>query len=90
MGKVIQSYYGGQARARFGRGGAATFDKYYPATGELIAKVELATEDMLDECVLMAAEAQKAWARRSVQERGQILIRCAHALMDANEELARL
>ncbi len=90
MGKVIQSYYGGKARPRFGNGGTETFDKYYPATGEVIATVELATSEMLDECVDMAAAAQKEWAKRSVQDRGQVLIKCAHALMDANEELARL
>ena len=90
MGTTIQSYYGGQHRPRFGTGEREGFDKFYPATGELIGTVELATKEMLDECVAMASEAQKGWAKRSVQERGQILIRCAHALMAANEELSVL
>ena len=92
MGDVIQSYYGGEKRKRFGKTphGGEVFEKRYPATGEVIGSVELATPEMLDECVAMAAAAQKEWAKRSVQERGQILIKCAHALMEANEELSRL
>ena len=86
----IQSYYGGQLRPRFGKGEREELKKFYPATGEQIGVVEMATKDMLDECVVMAAEAQKEWAKTSVLERGQVLIRCAHALMDANEELAAL
>ena len=82
----IKSYYGGQYRD----GGDARFEKHYPATGEVIGHVELATAAMLDEAVAMAKEAQQPWAKRSVQDRGQILIKCAHALREANEELSRL
>ncbi|NBQ83701.1 MAG: betaine-aldehyde dehydrogenase, partial [Alphaproteobacteria bacterium] len=82
----IKSYYGGQYRD----GGASSFEKRYPATGEVIGQVELATSAMLDEAVAMAQEAQKPWAKRSVQDRGQILIKCAHALREANEDLSRL
>jgi betaine-aldehyde dehydrogenase len=84
--ELIQSYYGGAHRS----GGRGTFEKQYPATGEVIATVELATAEMLDEAVAMAAAAQIKWAKTSIQERGQILIRCANALMAANDELARL
>ena len=81
----IKSYYGGQYRD----GGVSSFEKRYPATGEVIGQVELATSAMLDEAVAMAQEAQKPWAKRSVQDRGQILIKCAHALREANEDLSR-
>ena len=83
---VIKSYYGGAYRD----GAEKRFSKIYPATGEVIAEVELATKDMLDEAVAMAHEAQKPWAKRSVQDRGQVLIKCAHALREANDELSRL
>ena len=83
---VIKSYYGGALRD----GAETRFEKRYPATGEVIAEVELATAAMLDEAVAMAQEAQKTWAKRSVQERGQILIKSAHALREANEDLSRL
>ena len=82
----IKSYYGGQYRD----GGVSSFEKRYPATGEVIGQVELATSAMLDEAVAMAQEAQKPWAKRSVQDRGQILVKCAHALREANEDLSRL
>ena len=83
---VIKSYYGGAYRD----GAEKRFAKTYPATGEVIAEVELATKEMLDEAVAMAHEAQKPWAKRSVQDRGQVLIKCAHALREANDELSRL
>ena len=83
---VIKSYYGGA----YQDGAGQFFEKRYPATGEVIAKVELASRDMLDEAVAMAQQAQRPWAHTSVQERGQILIKCAHALREANEELSRL
>ncbi len=86
MTKLIQSYYGGAFRSS----GGGSVEKRYPATGKVIANVELATLEMLDEAVVMARQAQVLWAKRSVQTRGQILIRCAHALMAANDELARL
>ena len=83
---VIKSYYGGAYKD----GAGQFFEKRYPATGEVIAKVELASREMLDEAVAMAQQAQRPWAHTSVQERGQILIKCAHALREANEELSRL
>ena len=52
---VIKSYYGGTYRD----GAEKRFAKTYPATGEVIAEVELATKEMLDEAVAMAHEAQK-------------------------------
>ncbi|MGB1919561.1 MAG: betaine-aldehyde dehydrogenase [Candidatus Puniceispirillales bacterium] len=71
-------------------GDGSFIDKYYPATGEVIAKVSCASTDLLDETVAKASEAQKSWASQSIQERGQIMIRAAHALRDANDELSRL
>lgn len=71
-------------------GNGSYIDKHYPATGEVIAKVSCASTEMLDEAVAKASEAQKLWAAQSIQERGQIMIRAAHALRDANDELSRL
>jgi len=88
MARIIASYYGGASRPQ--GSSVVTVDKRYPATGEVIARVELATAAMLDEAVAMAKEAQVDWARTSVQARGQILIRCAAALREANDELSRL
>jgi len=88
MTRLVSSYYGGASRPQ--DAAARKVPKYYPATGEVIAEVELATPEMLDEAVAMAADAQKDWAKTSVQARGQILIRCANALREANDELSRL
>ena len=65
-------------------------DKFYPATGEIIAQIEPATEAMLDQAVAIASEAQREWALRDNQERGRILHRAAALLRDANDELSRL
>ena len=64
--------------------------KYYPATGEAIAKVERADQAMLDEAVRHAKEAQKKWAALGNGERSHILYAIAQGLQDANDELSRL
>ena len=84
---TVSSYYGG---ARRPNADAKRLEKHYPATGETIAEVEVATAAMVDEAVALAASAQKEWAAVSVQERGRTLMGCARALREANEELAKL
>ena len=84
--QIISSFINGAAYPS----DAGTIDKIYPATGEVIAKVEKATSAMLDEAVSYASEAQKQWAARSGQDRSQILYAIAMALKEANEELSRL
>ena len=67
-----------------------TIDKIYPATGEVIAKIERATPHMLDEAVRHAKQAQKQWAALTGQERSRVLHKIANTLHEANEELSRL
>jgi betaine-aldehyde dehydrogenase len=86
MTEIIKNYINGALVD----GDGSFIDKYYPATGEVIAKVSVASAELLDEAVAKASEAQKLWAARSIQERGQIMIRAAHALREANDELSRL
>ena len=66
------------------------FDKIYPATGEVIASVEPASPDMLDEAVQHAAEAQKKWAGMAGHERSRILNNIAQILQDHNEALSAI
>ena len=66
------------------------FDKIYPATGEVIASVEPASPDMLDEAVQHAAEAQKKWAGMAAHERSRILNNIAQILQDHNEALSAI
>ena len=56
--KIIRSIIHGREVAS----SLPVFDKIYPATGEVIAKIEPASPQMLDEAVLYAREAQKKWA----------------------------
>lgn len=70
--------------------GKRHIEKIYPATGEIIALVDCASSEMLDQAVAVAKRAQKDWAATSGQERSRILHKVAAALHDANEELSRL
>ncbi len=62
----------------------------YPATGEVIARLHAATENVVELAVEAARAAQPAWARLKPMERGRILRRAADLLRQRNAELARL
>lgn len=66
----------------------APFDKIYPATGEVIAQIEPATNEMLDMAVQQALSAQQAWAARPAFERARILNNIARLMAEKNEILA--
>lgn len=83
---VISSFINGAATSR---PAAERFEKYYPATGAVIAEVEKASREMLDEAVAIASEAQKAWAARSGVERGRILDNVARLLEAENDALTK-
>ena len=68
----------------------AIIEKRYPATGEIIAHIEPATNEILDQAVTAATLAQKSWARIDRAERGRILHKAANLMREANDELARL
>ena len=51
--QICQSYIGGGSRPS----SQPPIDKFYAATGEVIARVEPATSEMLDEAVAIASEA---------------------------------
>ncbi|WP_417551782.1 betaine-aldehyde dehydrogenase [Marinomonas fungiae] len=67
-----------------------TFNTYNPATGELLATVELAGEAELQAAVDSAKQGQRVWAAMSGVERGRILKRAADLLREHNEEIAKL
>lgn len=62
----------------------------YPATGETIAMLHSATENIIELAVEAAREAQPSWARLKPVERGRILRRAADILRARNADLARL
>ena len=84
--QICQSYIGGRSWPS----NQPPIDKFYAATGEVIARVEPATNDMLDEAVGIASEAQRSWAALEARQRGEILQRAASLMRTQNNELARL
>nr|WP_246252379.1 betaine-aldehyde dehydrogenase [Ancylobacter pratisalsi] len=70
--------------------GGQTFETRNPATGEVLATLEIAMEREVDEAVSVARVAQKSWAAMTGAERGRILKRVADLLRARNDELAHL
>ena len=52
-----------------------TSDVFNPATGEVQAKVSLATVDEMNQAVVIAAKAQPAWATTNPQRRARVLMK---------------
>ncbi len=61
-----------------------------PATGEVLAHLEVAGPSAIDAAVAKAQVAQRKWAAMSGTERGRILRRAADILRARNKELAEL
>ncbi|MEP4561497.1 MAG: aldehyde dehydrogenase family protein, partial [Nitratireductor sp.] len=70
--------------------GGQTMDVIYPATGEVIARLHAATDNIVELAIEAARAAQGAWARMSPTERGRVLRRAADLLRERNDEIARL
>jgi betaine-aldehyde dehydrogenase len=67
-----------------------TFNTVNPATGAVLARLEIAGPAAIDAAVAKARVAQKKWAALSGTERGRVLRRAADLLRARNEELAEL
>ena len=67
-----------------------TFTTINPATGEVLAEVEIAGAAEVERAVEAARRAQPKWAAMTGAERGRILRRVADLLRSRNAELARL
>src|SRR5919106_3373656 len=67
-----------------------TFETVNPATGEVLASVQQASQADVDRAVRSARTGQKVWAARTGMERSRILRRAADLLRQRNDELARL
>ena len=65
-------------------------DVYNPATGEVIARVPLATPAELDAAIASAAEAQIAWAATNPQRRARVMMKFGQLINDNKEMLAEL
>ena len=84
--EVCKSLVGGRPVA----GAMPSIDKRYPATGEVIARIEPADQTILDQAVEVAAAAQREWGARSGSDRAAILQKAADGLRTQNDALSRL
>ena len=84
--EVCKSLVGGRPVA----GAMPSIDKRYPATGEVIARIEPADQTILDQAVEVAATAQREWGARSSSDRAAILQKAADGLRAHNDALSRL
>ena len=67
-----------------------TFQSINPATGEVIAEVQIANQADVERAVASAAEGQKVWAAMTAMERSRILRRAVDLLRERNDALAQL
>ncbi|VTX91293.1 betaine-aldehyde dehydrogenase [Acinetobacter ursingii] len=67
-----------------------TFDSINPATGEIIATIQQASQADIEAAVKSATEGQKIWAAKTAVERTRILRRAVDILRERNDELAYL
>jgi aldehyde dehydrogenase (NAD+) len=64
-----------------------TYDILNPYDRSVVASVRLATKEQLDEAFEIAKEAQKAWAKSTVEERREVLHKAAQYLIENREEI---
>ncbi|KAF1017263.1 MAG: NAD/NADP-dependent betaine aldehyde dehydrogenase [Stenotrophomonas maltophilia] len=67
-----------------------TFDSINPATGEVLAQVQIASQADVERAVASASEGQQVWAAMTAMERSRILRRAVEILRERNDELAQL
>lgn len=67
-----------------------TFDSINPATGEVLAKVQRASQADVDRAVAAASAGQKIWAGYTAMQRSRVLRRAVEILRERNDELAEL
>ncbi|HEY2400413.1 MAG TPA: betaine-aldehyde dehydrogenase [Steroidobacteraceae bacterium] len=67
-----------------------SFETINPATGAVLATLEVTTASEIDAAVESAGRAQREWASRTGTERGRVLRRAAELLRARNSELAEL
>ena len=84
--QICQSLIGGKPV----KSNLPIIEKRYPATGEVIAHIEPASDAMLNEAVAIASQAQISWAKTDAFDRAKILHKAANLLREANDELAHL
>jgi alpha-ketoglutaric semialdehyde dehydrogenase len=85
--RTVGNVVGGEER---GAADGATFEKRSPATGEVLSVVARSGAADTRAAVAAAADAQPAWAARTVEERGRILRRVAQQLERDRDAVAKV
>src|SRR5215218_8985199 len=85
--RTVGNYIAGEERAA---ADGEQFDKLAPASGDLLSRVARSRAPDVEAAVAAAREAQPAWARRTVAERGAIIRRLAQLLERDADALARV
>lgn len=67
-----------------------TFTSINPATGEVLAEIQIASKEDIDFAVECAVKAQKKWGSLTAVERARILNKAVALLRERNDELALL
>ncbi|MGB4075430.1 betaine-aldehyde dehydrogenase [Pseudomonas sp.] len=67
-----------------------TFDSINPATGEVLARVQRASQADVELAVASATAGQKVWAAMTAMQRSRILRKAVDILRERNDELAEL
>ncbi|WP_010485803.1 betaine-aldehyde dehydrogenase [Pseudomonas sp. S9] len=68
----------------------AIFESINPATGEVLANIQQANQQDVDQAVASASAGQKVWASMTAMQRSRILRRAVDILRERNDELAEL
>lgn len=84
---IVRNHIGGSFVETAGR---QTFETINPATGAILAEIEIAGETEIDAAVAKARKGQAVWGAMTGAQRGQVLRRVASILRERNDELARL
>lgn len=83
---TLRNHVGG----RFVTASGGIFQSHNPATGELLAEVQIAGAREIELAVAAAQNGQAVWAAMTGTERGRVLRRAADLLRRDNDALARL
>ncbi|MFZ3152982.1 betaine-aldehyde dehydrogenase [Pseudomonas sp.] len=82
-----QLYIGGRSVSA---SSGETFDSINPATGEVLARVQRASQADVELAVASATAGQKVWAAMTAMQRSRILRKAVDILRERNDELAEL
>ncbi|MDQ2192462.1 MULTISPECIES: betaine-aldehyde dehydrogenase [unclassified Vibrio] len=66
------------------------FDTYNPATGEVIARLQHANANDVEQAITSAKQGFAVWSRMTATERSRILLKAVKILRERNDELAVL